>query len=587
MSFLKTMLASMLGTFITVVILTFIGFAIVAGVIIAANSATEEVVISGNTVLYVDFNKPISERSPNMPFFFNPMSSGNVLGLDEILKSIAKAKADASISGIYLNTENISAGMGTLEEIRDALIDFKTSGKFLVSYGNYYSQAAYYLATAADQIYLNPEGGMLFKGLNAQLMFLKGTLEKLDIDVQVVRHGKFKAATEPLFLQKMSPENREQITAMITDIWHQVITDISEARSIEPQELNRIADALLVQTAADAVEHKLVDKVLYKDQMFTALRELLSVDSAAKIKSVTLDSYMKVADRNTSTAKEKVAVVFAFGDVVDGEGTEENIGGERISRAVRKAREDKNVKAIVLRVNSGGGSALASEVIWREIELASREKPVVASFGDVAASGGYYIACAANKIMCDPTTITGSIGVWGAIPNLQGLMNNKLGITFDNASTNDNADFIPVMKPLTPYQRAVIQKDVDHIYDVFAGRVAAGRHMTVEQVDAIGQGRIWSGTEALQLGLVDTLGGLDAAINLAASMAELTDYRITALPVLKDPLQQILEQITGKSTPDVYMKQALGEDYIYYQTLRKIREMKGVQARLPVEIIVN
>jgi len=576
----------MLGTFITVVILTLIGFAIIIGVIIAA-TAEEEVAISGNTVLYLDLDKPIAERAPDKLFFLNPMSSGNALGLDDIVKSIAKAKDDANITGIYLNTENISTGMGTLEEIRDALIDFKTSGKFLVSYGNYYSQAAYYLATAADQVYLNPEGGMLFKGLNAQLMFLKGTLEKLDVEVQVIRHGKFKAATEPLFLDKMSAENREQITTMITDIWHQVITDISVARTIEPQELNRIADALLVQTAADAVEYGMIDGVLFKDEMLGELRNLLSIDSTAKITTVSLDSYIKVPASHRSTAKEKVAVVFAFGDVVDGEGTAENIGGERISRAVRKAREDKTVKAIVLRVNSGGGSALASEVIWREIELASREKPVVASFGDVAASGGYYIGCAANKIVCDPTTITGSIGVWGAIPNLQGLMNNKLGITFDNAKTNDNADFIPVMKPLTPYQRAVIQKDVDHIYDLFAGRVAAGRHMTVEEVDNIGQGRIWSGTEALQLGLVDTLGGLDAAISMAASMAGLTDFRITALPVLKDPLQQILEQITGKSTPDIYMKQALGEDYIYYQTIRKIREMKGVQARMPFEIMVN
>lgn len=586
MNFLKTMLASMLGTFITVVILTFIGFAIIMGVILAA-TAEEEVVISKNTILYLDFDKPIAERAPKMPFYLNAMGSGNVLGLDDILKNIAKAKDDENISGIYLNTENISTGMGTLQEIRNALLDFKTSGKFLVSYGNYYSQGAYYLASAADQVCLNPEGGMIFKGLNAQLMFLKGTLEKLDVEVQVIRHGKFKAATEPLLLDKMSPENREQITTVISDFWNQVISDISVARNIEPSELNRLADDLLVQTSSDAVNYGLIDTVLYKDEMFTKLREMLKIDSVAKISSVSFDSYIKVPGKNISTSREKVAVVFASGDVVDGEGNDENIGGERISRAVRKAREDKNVKAIVLRVNSGGGSALASEVIWREIEIASKVKPVVASLGDVAASGGYYIACAANKIVSEPTTITGSIGVWGAIPNLQGLMNNKLGITFDNAMTNKNADFIPVVKPLTPYQTAVIQKDVDHIYDVFAFRVASGRHMPVEKVDSIGQGRIWSGTEALQLGLVDTLGGLDAAIRLAASMAGLADYRITELPAQKDPLDQIIEQLTGKSTPDVYMKQALGEDYIYYQTIRRIREMKGVQARMEFEITVN
>ncbi len=576
----------MLGTFITFVILCFLVFAIIFGVIIAY-SADEEVLISEKSILYLNLDKPIAERTPKMPFFMNPMGSGAVLGLDDILKNIAKAKEDENIVGIYLNTENITAGMGRLKEIRDALIDFRSSGKFLVSYGNYYTQASYYLATAANHLYINPEGGMLFKGLNAELMFLKGTLQKLDVEVQVVRHGKFKAATEPLFLDKMSAENREQITSLISDLWDQVISDINEARNIEPSELNRIADNLLVQTSADAMQYGLVDTILYKDELLARLRQLMEIDSTAKIVTVSLDSYMKVRDKNISTSREKIAVVYAYGDVVDGEGTEDNIGGERISRAVRKAREDKHVKAIVLRVNSGGGSALASEVIWREIELASREKPVVASFGNVAASGGYYIACAASKIMADPATITGSIGVWGVIPNLKGLMNNKLGITFDNAMTNKNADFIPVMKPMTPYQRAIIQKDVDHIYDLFAGRVASGRHMTVEKVDSIGQGRIWSGTEALNLGLIDTLGGLTDAIKLAASLAGLVDYRITALPTLKNPLDQILEQLTGKSTPDVYMKQALGEDYHYFDYLRKLREMKGVQARMEYELKVN
>ncbi|NQV01689.1 MAG: signal peptide peptidase SppA [Bacteroidia bacterium] len=586
MSFFKTMFASILGTFITIVVLSFIGIAIIFGIIVAF-TADEEVTISEKSVLYLNFNKPITDRAPKMPFYLNPMSAGSVLGLDEILKSIAKAKQDENIRGIYLNTENINTGMATLQEIREALVDFKSSGKFLVSYGNYYTQAAYYLATTADHLLLNPEGGMLFKGLNAKLMFLKGTLQKLDVDVQIIRHGKFKAATEPLFLDKMSGENREQITSMITDLWDQVISDISEARKIEPSELNRLADNLLIQTAADAMHYGLVDTILYKDELLARLRKMLEIDSTAKIVSVTLDSYMKVADKNRSTAREKVAVVYASGNVVDGEGNEDNIGGERISRAIRKAREDKRVKAIVLRVNSGGGSALASEVIWREIDLTSKEKPVVASFGDVAASGGYYIACAASTIMAEPTTITGSIGVWAAIPNLKGLMNNKLGITFDNAMTNKNADFIPIMKPLTRYQQAILQKDVDHIYDLFSNRVASGRHMTVEKVDSIGQGRIWSGTEALKLGLVDTLGGLDAAIKLAASLADLTDYRIVSLPVLKDPLEQLLEQLTGKSAPIVYLKQALGEEYHYFEYLYQLREMKGVQARMEYRITIK
>ncbi|TSA27275.1 MAG: signal peptide peptidase SppA [Bacteroidetes bacterium] len=586
MSFLKTMLASMLGSFITIVVLSFIGFAIIMGVILAA-TADEEVTIPKKSVLYLDLNKPIADRSSKIPFYISPMNAAGDMGLDEILENIAKARSDDNISGIYLNTENIMTGLATLQEIRDALVDFRSSGKFLVSYGNYYSQGAYYLASAAGQLYLNPEGGLLLKGLNAQLMFLKGTLEKLDVDVRIIRHGKFKAATEPLFLDKMSAENREQITDLITDMWKQVIGDISQSRSIKPSELNHIADELLVQTAGDALKYGLVDTLLYKDELFARFRQLLELDSTAKIGFVSFDSYSKVADKNRSTAKEKIAVVYASGDVVDGEGSQDNIGGERISRTIRKAREDKRVKAIVLRVNSGGGSALASEVIWREIELATKEKPVVASFGNVAASGGYYIACAADKIMAEPSTITGSIGVWAAIPNLKGLMNNKLGITFDNAATNRNADFISVMKPLTPYQQAVIQKDVDHIYDVFSERVANGRNMSVTKVDNIGQGRIWSGTEALNLGLVDTLGGLDAAIHFAASLAGVTDYRISSLPVIKNPIDQLIEQILGKSTPDVYLKKALGEDYTYYLTLRKIRELKGVQARMEYEITVN
>ncbi|MFH1160895.1 MAG: signal peptide peptidase SppA [bacterium] len=585
MSFLKTMLASMLGTFITIVVLSFISFAVVVGIIVAV-TADEEVTISPKTVLYLDFAQPITERTPKSPFIPVPTGMGKSVGLDDILKNISKAKEDENISGIYLNTENLMAGISKTTEIRDALNGFKESGKFVIAYGNYYTQSSYYLATAADQVYLNPEGSMLFKGLNAQLMFLKGTLEKLDVDVQIIRHGKFKSAAEPLFLDKMSPENRQQITELITSVWDKVLTDISDSRNIGSAELNRMADSLLIQTADDALDYKLVDKLLYKDELLAALKSRLELDSSKKVSFVSLDQYMNVTVKKRSTSVNKIAVIYATGDVVDGEGTEETIGGDRISRTIRKVREDKKVKAVVFRINSGGGSALASEVIWREIALTAKEKPVVASFGDVAASGGYYIACASTKIMADPTTITGSIGVWAAIPNLKGLMNNKLGITFDNAKTNTNADFISVMQPLTPYQMAVLQKDVDHIYEVFSSHVSEGRKLSMEKVDSLGQGRIWSGNDALKLGLVDTLGGLDAAIGLAAKLANLTDYRLSALPVLKDPIDQLIEELTGKSTPDVYLKNALGADYEYYLYLKQLREMKGVQARLPYRVSI-
>ena len=586
MNFLKTMLASMLGTFIVILVMSFIGFIIAFGIIVTA-TADQQAKISPSSVLYLDFAQPIPERTPKSPFIPIPTGLGKSAGLNDLLKNIAKAKDDPNIRGIYLNCENIMAGISTTDEIRGALIAFKESGKFVISYGNYYTQPAYYLATAADRVFLNPEGGMLFKGLHAQLLFLKGTLEKLDVQVQVIRHGKFKSAAEPFFLDRMSPENRRQITEVITSVWDRMLSGISVSRGIESAELNRIADGLLIQTAHDALHYKLVDKLLYKDELLADIRNRLDLDSLHKIPFVSLDQYMNVPSGIHAYTSGRIAVIYASGDVVDGEGSEESIGGDKISRVIRKVREDKKVKAVVFRINSGGGSALASEVIWREIALTAKEKPVVSSFGDVAASGGYYIACASTKIVANPTTITGSIGVWAAIPNLKGLMNNKLGITFDNAKTHANADFISLVEPLSSYQTEILQKDVDHIYDVFANNVSKGRKMSLETVDNLGQGRIWSGTEALRLGLVDTLGGFDAAVKLAARLAKLTEYRLSALPAQKDPLQQLLEELSGESSPEVFLKQTLREDYTYYQVLKTIREMKGIQARMPFTLQIQ
>jgi len=586
MNFLKTMLASMLGTFIVILVMSFIGFIIAFGIIVTA-TADQQAKISPSSVLYLDFAQPIPERTPKSPFIPIPTGLGKSAGLNDLLKNIAKAKDDPNIRGIYLNCENIMAGISTTDEIRGALIAFKESGKFVISYGNYYTQPAYYLATAADQVFLNPEGGMLFKGLHAQLLFLKGTLEKLDVQVQVIRHGKFKSAAEPFFLDRMSPENRRQITEVITSVWDRMLSGISVSRGIESAELNRIADGLLIQTAQDALHYKLVDKLLYQDELLADLRNRLDLDSLHKIPFVSLDQYMNVPSGIPASTSGRIAVIYASGDVVDGEGSEESIGGDKISRVIRKVREDKKVKAVVFRINSGGGSALASEVIWREIALTAKEKPVVSSFGDVAASGGYYIACASTKIVANPTTITGSIGVWAAIPNLKGLMNNKLGITFDNAKTHANADFISLVEPLSSYQTEILQKDVDHIYDVFANHVSEGRKMSLETVDNLGQGRIWSGTEALRLGLVDTLGGFNAAVKLAARLAKLTEYRLSALPAQKDPLQQLLEELSGESSPEVFLKQTLREDYTYYQVLKTIREMKGIQARMPFTLQIQ
>ena len=580
--FFKFMFASMLGTFLTILLLSFIVIGIIAGIV--AVSSNDEVVISKNTVLLIKLDKPITDRSPKMPILSSLTMPNKITGLNDILADLKKASKDDNISGIYLDLSYLQAGLSTVNEIRDALLDFRKSGKFIWAYSEAYDQKTYFLATVADKIFLNPEGILLFKGLNYQLVFIKGTLEKLDVKAQIIRHGKFKAATEPLFLDKMSPENRKQLTAILDNFWENMLNGIAETRKISKQDLNRLADSLKIETPEDALKYRFVDQLVYKDELIKEMKKLLNIEEKKKITYVTLENYTKVRERSKSgIKKETIAVIYATGSIAGGDGDDQSIGSERMSKAIRKAREDDKVKAIVFRVNSGGGSALASDVIWREIDLARKVKPVVASFGDVAASGGYYIACAASKIVADPTSITGSIGVFGVVPNMQGLFNKKLGITFDEASTNKNSDYIPVMKPLSAYQTMILQRDVDHIYDVFTTKVADGRNLKKAMVDSIGQGRIWSGTDAKAIGLIDDFGGLSKAIELAADLAKISHYRLLCLPEQKDPFEQILDELLGNE-PSTMIRQALGEDYRYYEILKEIRQMKGVQARLPFEI---
>ena len=578
------MFASMLGSFLTILILTVILVGIIA--IIAVSASDDEVVIDKNTVLVMKLDKSIVDRAPRMPVFAFT-GTEKPTGLTDILKNLKKAKADKNITGIYLDLSGVAASMATIEEIREGLLDFKKSGKFIWSYSEGYDQKAYYLATAGDKIYLNPQGIVFFKGLDANVMFLKGTLEKLDIKVQVIRHGKFKAATEPLFLDKMSPENRKQITELLAALWDKMLNGISETRQISKEELNRTADSLKLGKAEEALKYKFIDQIAYKDEFLNDLRKKLGLKEKAKIKSIMMDKYTNVADpEKQSTSKDKIAVIYAQGSIGSGEGDDQSIGSERISKAIRKAREDDKVKAIVFRINSGGGDGLASDVIWREVQLAAKVKPVVASFGDVAASGGYYIACAASKILAEPNTITGSIGVFGLIPNFEGLMKNKLGITFDEAITNKNAGFIPVQRPLTPFEYAIIQKEIETFYDNFITKVAEGRKMTKANVDSIGQGRVWSGTDAKKIGLIDEFGGLTQAVNVAAEMAKLKSYRLMSLPEQKDPYQQIIDEIFGNS-PESRIQNLLGEDFKYYKVIKDLREMKGIQARMLYEFDVN
>lgn len=584
----------MLGVFLAFVFGTLALFGILAVAISSADSK-KETKVEPNSVLHVKFDAEIHDRSSNNPFEnfdFGSFSGKKGIGLNDIIENIEKAKTDENIKGIYIDLENVPAGIATIEEIRNKLLEFKEgdSSKFIVAYSEVYTQGAYYLASVADEIWLNPEGVIEFKGLGAQLMFFKGLLEKMEVEPQVIRYGKFKSAIEPFILDKMSEANREQTMKYMGSIWGQIVKGIADSRGLTPERLNLIADSALVQNAKDAVEQKLADKLYYKDQVLDDLKDRLGLEDAKKIKFV---SMLKYADApkpkkkdDKGLAKDKIAVIYASGSIESGEGDEQTIGSDRISKAIRKARLDENVKAIVLRVNSPGGSALASDVIWREVVLAKAAKPVVASMGDVAASGGYYISCAADTIVAQPNTITGSIGVFGLLMNMKNLFNNKFGITFDTVKTNRYADLGTPFRALTQAERDIIQNSVNDIYDSFITKVAEGRGMKKADVDSIGQGRVWSGTDAVKIGLVDVMGGMEDAIEIAAKMAKLDNYRVAEYPEQKEPFKAFMEELSGEGE-DVLIKKQLGENYRYYKTLDNLRKMEGIQARMPYDIYIE
>lgn len=583
--FFISLFASMLGFFISLFIVAFIVFGMIGALV---SSATEEKTtkVKDNSVLTIELKGLIPERSPKNKFAELLKGDDKIIGLDDILASIHAAKTDPKIKGILLQVESPGAGFATIEEIRNALLDFKTSTKFVLSYSETYSQKAYYLCSVADKIYVNPAGGIDWRGLSSQIMFMKHLLEKLDVNVQVFRHGKFKSAVEPLELDKMSPANRLQTKKYIDALWSQVLEGVSKERKISKEQLNELADKLMVRSAEDAVTHHLADELIYKDDLLATLRKKLNLKANDKITSVAIGSYAKSLKPADHRIKDEIAIIYAYGNIVPGEADDDNAGSERISKAIRDARLDSEVKAIVLRVNSPGGSALASEVMWREVLLAKKVKPVVVSMGDVAASGGYYISCAADAIVAQPNTITGSIGVFGLIPNLKSLLNNKLGLTFDTVNSNKHADMMTVSRPLTEEEKQVIQEGVEKIYTTFLKRVADGRHQSSEQIDSIGQGRVWSGTDAKQIGLVDELGGIDKAISLAAQKAKITKYTLQHLPKLKDPLDEIFKESTDQLQGHVLQKE-LGDYYQLLQTIRRVSQLKGYQALLPYELIIN
>jgi protease-4 len=583
-SFFKYLLATMLGIILSSILILFI---IIGGIGAMMSSQNQVVDVKPHTVLHIQLSQPIMDRSNNNPmenFDFSTFKPIIQLGLNDILKNIEKAKNDSDIDGIYLDLTVIPSGIATIEEIRNALINFKESGKFILAYADMYTQPTYYLASVADKIYLNPEGLLTFVGLRAEMMFFKEAMEKLGVEPQIIRHGKFKSAVEPFMYNKMSDENREQVMTYMGSIWNQILEGISKERQISIKTLNDLADNLTLNNAQAAVDNGLIDGLKYKDEIIDELAELTGTIKDKDIEAVSLSKYTSVSEKKRkSIEKNKIAVIYASGNVIMGEGAEGTIGSDRISKAIRKARKDSSIKAIVFRVNSGGGSALASEVIWREVKLAQEVKPVIASLGDVAASGGYYIVAPAQKIIASPNTITGSIGVFGLLFNGKELLNNKLGIHVDVAKTNKFSDMGTFSRKLTAQEREVIQASVEDIYKTFTKHVAEGRNMTVEEVDEIGQGRVWSGANAIDIGLIDGFGGLEDAIKLAAEAANLESYKTVNLPILKEPFEQLLEDLQGNVKVSI-LKQELGTEYKYYKTLKDITSQEGIQARIPYQV---
>lgn len=563
----------------------------------AAGSSSSDVTVKDNSVLKISLTADMPDKvTDGMSFDYMSMTPVKQIGLNDALKSIEKAKTDDRIKGIYLDMDGASAGTATIEELRNKLIEFKESGKFIISYATAYSQFGYYLASVADEVYVNPQGGMSWQGMCSQIMFYKNVLEKLGVEMQVFRHGQFKSAVEPYICDKMSPANRKQYSVLLNSIWGKVCRGISEARGISVEDLNMYADSLSLRKAQDAVTLKFADAVKYYDEVIDELKAKSGFDGKDKDMFIDLEKYAKASVPNVKENKSnnEVAVLFAEGEIVDGNGGKGQMGGDKIAEELRKIRENDDVKAVVLRVNSPGGSGLASEVMWREIQKVKQaRKPVVVSMGNLAASGGYYISCSADYIYAQPTTLTGSIGVFGMFPNLQGLVTDKIGLTIDTVCTNAHADFGSTMRPVTEMEYNYVQQSIEDFYDTFLTRVFDGRkgkgaegHVLSEKalVDSIGQGRVWAGADAIEIGLVDELGSLNDAVKKAVELANIPDYKIVEYPAKKEWFEELAEQFDISAR---IMKSELGENYIYYQNAKRIAETSGIQARMEHDIVIK
>lgn len=607
--FVKYMLASTAGTVIAFIMMFFVMGLIVAGMIssavMMASNVEKKVKVEENSVLVINMAERIVERKEPNPFEdleIDGFDSEKSIELDDLLDAIEAAKTDDRIKGIHLKGAMFSGRFATLEAVRDAIIDFKESGKFVVAYNEVYSHGAYYLASAADEVYLFKEGLLELHGLSSQTPFFKNMLDKIGVETIVLRgpDNKYKSAVEPFFREDMSEASKEQTQRIIDVLWGHMVDGISETRGVTAEEINRIANNMELKESEDAVDLGLVDGAIYYDELLANLRGKLELEEGDDIESIKVSKYAKVdhkagGEDDEDSEKEKswelqdeIAVIYAVGGIESGEGDEETIGSETVSKAIREAREDEDVKAIVMRVNSPGGSALASDVIWREVTLAKEVKPFIVSFGDVAASGGYYISTHADRIFASPSTITGSIGVFGLIPDARELITDKMGITFDGVKTNDHADLGSMKRGFSEEEMMWFDHLITDTYEEFVARVAEGRGMTVEDVDSIARGRVWIGEDALSIGLIDEYGGLDEAIAYAAEQAGLEKYDLRELPEKEDPLKSFLKDLSGDARMTV-AEWVLGdgEELELLQQVQEVKEMKGVQARMMFDLAVD
>ncbi len=587
MKFIGNVLATIVGLFIFSMLFFFliILFGAVAG------SGKDLSNVRDNSVLELDLkdiNYDYAGKSNYKEFDYFEVKRN---GLMDVINAINEAKTDSRIKGISILENTSTLGIAQTKALRDALEDFKKSGKFVLSYANVYTQKDYYLGSVADTVYINPLGNFELKGLSAELMFFKDLQDKSGVQMEVVRHGKYKSAVEPFLQNKMSEENREQVTVLLNSVWNSIVSDIARTRNIPVARLNEIAEGVLARTPEMAKAEKLVDKIAYEDAYHNAIRNALDVDMDKKYNKVKIRDYAENVGNTADgvSSRDNIAIVYAQGEILSGEGSESYIGEGSMRRALQAVRKDDDVKAVVLRIDSPGGSALTSELIWRELELLKKEKPVVVSMGNVAASGGYYIACNANKIYAEDNTITGSIGVFGILPNLTQLT-NKIGINTEEVRTHANgADYSP-FRPLDPKFRGLAQEEVERIYTTFVNRVSVGRKMSFAQVDSIGQGRVWSGTEAKKIGLVDEIGGMDDAIKAAAKLAKIDKYRLRSYPEYEKNLEDLLASMGVpfvKSRQSIIREELGEENYMLIERIRQMMQRSGVQAVMPYTINIR